>query len=149
MTVQAITLNLPKAVYKQIQRAAEKAQRPVDEVLIEAVTAVAPVMDTASEKLRAALAQMAYLNDAALWQAARATMSPDQRERLEALHHQQQRQGLTVEERTEEQALLALYRETLLIRAQAAVLLKQRGHSHSRKDTKRPGDRRRAEHESP
>ncbi|MCK4315309.1 MAG: hypothetical protein KAX24_06010 [Anaerolineae bacterium] len=131
MTVQAITLNLPKTVYKQIQRAAEKAQRPVDEVLIEAVTAVAPVMDTASEKLRAALAQMAYLNDAALWQAARATMSPDQRERLEALHHQQQRQGLTVEERTEEQALLALYRETLLIRAQAAVLLKQRGYDVS------------------
>lgn len=131
MTVQAITLNLPKTVYKQVQRAAEKAQRPVDEVLIEAVTAVAPVMDTASEKLRAALAQMAYLNDAALWQAARATMSPDQRERLEALHHQQQRQGLTVEERTEEQALLALYRETLLIRAQAAVLLKQRGYDVS------------------
>ena len=131
MTVQAITLNLPKTVYKQIQRAAEKAQRPVDEVLIEAVTAVAPVMDTASEKLRAALAQMAYLNDAALWQAARATMSPDQRERLEALHHQQQRQGLTVEEQTEEQALLALYRETLLIRAQAAVLLKQRGYDVS------------------
>ena len=131
MAIQAITLNLPKTVYKQIQRAAEKAQRPVDEVLIEAVTAVAPVMDTASEKLRAALAQMAYLNDAALWQAARATMSPDQRERLEALHHQQQRQGLTDEERTEEQALLALYRETLLIRAQAAVLLKQRGYDVS------------------
>jgi hypothetical protein len=132
MAIQAITLNLPKTVYKQIQRAAEKAQRPVDEVLIEAVTAVAPVMDTASEKLRAALAQMAYLNDAALWQAARATMSPDQRERLEALHHQQQqRQGLTVEERTEEQALLTLYRETLLIRAQAAVLLKQRGYDVS------------------
>ena len=131
MAIQAITLNLPKTVYKQIQRAAEKAQRPVDEVLIEAVTAVAPVMDTAPEKLRAALAQMAYLNDAALWQAARATMSPDQRERLEALHHQQQRQGLTDEERTEEQALLALYRETLLIRAQAAVLLKQRGYDVS------------------
>jgi len=131
MTVQAITLNLPKTVYKQIQRAAEKAQRPVDEVLIEAVTAVAPVMDTASEKLRTALAQMAYLNDAALWQAARATMSPDQRERLEALHHQQQRQGLTDEEQAEEQALLALYRETLLIRAQAAVLLKQRGYDVS------------------
>lgn len=128
MTAQAITLNLPQTVYEQIQRAAAKTQRSVDEVLIEAVTAVAPIMGTAPEKLRTALAQMAYLNDAALWQAARTTMLVKQRERLEALHHQQQRQGLTTEEQTEEQALLTLYRETLLIRAQAAALLKQRGY---------------------
>lgn len=131
MAVQPVTLNLPKIVYEQIQRAAKKAQRPVEQVLVEAVTAVAPVVDTASEKLRTALAQMAYLNDAALWQASRATMSVEQRNRLEALHHQQQRQGLTAGERAEEQALLALYRETLLIRAQAAVLLKQRGYDVS------------------
>jgi hypothetical protein len=131
MTVQPITLNLPETVYEQIRHAAEKAQRPVDEVLVEAVTAVAPIMDTASEKLRTALAQMAYLNDAALWQAARATMPAEQREHLESLHHQQQRQRLTAEEQAEEQALLTLYRETLLIRAQAAVLLKQRGYDVS------------------
>jgi len=131
MGVQAITLNLPRTVYERIRRAAEKAQRPVDDVLIEAVTAVAPVMDTAPEKLQTALAQMAYLNDAALWQAARATMPAKQRKRLEALHHQQQRRGLMAKEQAEEQALLALYRETLLIRAQAAVLLKQRGYDIS------------------
>ena len=131
MTIQAITLNLPETVYEQIRQAAEKAQRPVDEVLIEAVTAVAPVIGSAPEKLRTALAQMAYLNDAALWQAARATMTAEQRERLEALHDQQQREGLTAEEQAEEQALLALYRETLLVRAQAAVLLKQRGYDVS------------------
>jgi hypothetical protein len=131
MTVQTVTLNLPKAVYEQIRQAAEKARRPVDEVLTEAVAAVAPVMGTASGELRTALAQMAYLNDAALWQIARTTMLAEQRERLEALHHQQQLEGLTVEEQDEEQALLALYRETLLIRAQAAVLLKQRGYDIS------------------
>jgi hypothetical protein len=131
MTVQAVTLNLPQTVYEQIRQAAEKAQRPVDEVLVEAVTAVAPVMDTASEQFRTALAQMAYLNDAALWQAARATMSPEQQERLESLHHRQQDQGLTTAEGVEEQALLTLYRETLLIRAQAAVLLKGRGYDVS------------------
>jgi uncharacterized protein YnzC (UPF0291/DUF896 family) len=131
MTVQAITLNLPETVYEQIRQAAEKAQRPVNEVLVEAVTAVAPVIGIAPENLRTALAQMAYLNDAALWQAARTTMTAEQRERLEALHDKQQREGLTAEEQAEEQALLALYRETLLVRAQAAVLLKQRGYDVS------------------
>jgi len=131
MTVQAITLNLPQTIYQQIRLAAEKAQRPVDEILVEAITAVAPVMDTASDRLRASLAQMAYLNDAALWQVARATIPAEQRGRLEALHHQQQCQELTTEEKAEEQALLALYRETVFIRAQAAVLLKQRGYDVS------------------
>jgi hypothetical protein len=131
MTIQAITLNLPETVYEQIRRAAEKAQRPVNEVLVEAVTAVAPVIGIAPENLRTALAQMAYLNDAALWQAARATMTAEQRERLAVLHDKQQREGLTAEEQAEEQTLLALYRETLLVRAQAAVLLKQRGYDVS------------------
>jgi hypothetical protein len=129
--VQTITLNLPKTVYDQILRAAERARRPVSEVLVEAITAVAPVIDSAPEKLRSALAQMAYLNDAALWQVARSTMPAEQRERLETLHHEQQRRRLTAEEQAEEQALLALYRETLLIRAQAAALLKQRGYDVS------------------
>jgi predicted ArsR family transcriptional regulator len=131
MTVQAITLNLPQAVYKQIRQAAEKVGRPVNEVLLEAVAAVAPVIGTGPENLRTALAQMAYLNDAALWQAGRATMTAEQQERLEALHDQQQREGLTPDEQAEEQALLSLYRETLLVRAQAAVLLKQRGYDVS------------------
>ncbi len=131
MTVQSVTLSLPQTIYEQIRQAAEKAQRPLDEVLVEAVTAVAPVIDSASEQLRTGLAQMAYLNDLALWQAARATMSTEQRERLEALHHRQQQQGLTATEKVEDQALLTLYRETILIRAQAAVLLKGRSYDIS------------------
>lgn len=131
MTVQAITLNLPQAVYKQIRQAAEKVGRPVNEVLLEAVAAVAPIIGTGPENLRTALAQMAYLNDAALWQAGRATMTAEQRERLETLHDKQQREGLAPDEQAEEQALLSLYRETLLVRAQAAVLLKQRGYDVS------------------
>ena len=74
---------------------------------------------------------MAYLNDAALWQAARTTMPPEQRNRLATLHDKQQYALLTPEEQAEEQALLTLYRETLLVRAQAAVLLKQRGYDVS------------------
>jgi hypothetical protein len=51
-----------------------------------------------------------------------------QRERLAELHSKQQREGLNAEEQGEERALLALYRETILVRAQAALLLKQRGY---------------------
>jgi hypothetical protein len=84
--------------------------------------------------MRSLLAQMAYLNDAALWQAARSTMAPDQRARLAALHDKQQRSGLNAAEQAEEQALLDLYRETLLVRAHAAVLLEQRGYDVTNPD---------------
>jgi hypothetical protein len=70
-------------------------------------------------------------DDAALWQAARATLTAEQRDRLEALHDQKREDGLDVDEAAEEEALLALYRATVLLRAQAAVLLKHRGHDVS------------------
>jgi hypothetical protein len=55
-------------------------------------------------------------------------MPAEPRERLATLHDKQQREPLTAEERTEEQALLALYRETLLVRGEAAILLRLRGY---------------------
>jgi alkanesulfonate monooxygenase SsuD/methylene tetrahydromethanopterin reductase-like flavin-dependent oxidoreductase (luciferase family) len=126
-----VTLSLPDTTYEQIRRAAEKVKRSIDDVLVEAVIAVAPVFDRAPKKMRSALAQLAYLNDAALWQAARSTMTVEQRDSLQTLHYQQQRRTLTAKERDEEQELLALYLDTILVRAQAAVLLKQRGYEVS------------------
>ena len=131
MAVQEVTIRLPQEVYEQIRRAAASARRSVDDVLVEAVIAAAPTAAVGSGAMRSALGHMAYLNDAALWQAARATMTAEQRERLEHLHDEQQRRTLTADERAEEQALLELYRGTVLVRAQAAALLKQRGYDVS------------------
>lgn len=131
MSAQSITLDIPQRVFDQIQKAAEKAHRPIQEVLIEAVTAVAPVINNTSPDLRIALAQMAYLNDAALWSAARSSLSSEQRTQLEVLHQKQQGEGLSLQEQQEEQALVKLYQETLLVRAQAAVLLKLRNYDIS------------------
>jgi len=126
-----ITLSLSDTIYEQIRQAAEKAQRPLSDVLREAVAGLASLAGVAPGRGKDALTQMAYLNDAALWQAARATMAPDQRARMEELHDRKREHGLGMEEAAEEEALLALYRETLLVRAQAAVLLKQRGYDVS------------------
>ena len=131
MAVHPVTINLSENVYRQIKRAADAVRRPVDEVVAEAVVAAAPVMDTPASSLRMELAQMAYLNDAALWNAARSTLSTEQRQQLEALHDKQQRTGLTPGEQAQEEALRRLYRETLLVRAQAVALLQQRGYDVS------------------
>lgn len=128
MTEHTVTLNIPQPIYEQIQQMAETLHRPVDELLVETLIAVAPVINTTSQDIKSTLGQMAYLNDAALWQMARTTMPVEQKDRLEVLHIKQQQNGLTVEEQQEEQSLLRLYRETVLIRAQAAALLKKRGY---------------------
>ena len=94
MSGHPVTLDLPISVYDDIKRAAEKANRPLAELLVEAVTAVAPVLDTAPDDLRSALAHLAYLNDAALWQAARATIGIDQRKRSQLLHDLKQQRPL-------------------------------------------------------
>src|SRR5437867_247991 len=117
MALQEVTLDLPEAVYNQIRQAAKRANRPIRDVLVEAVVAAAPVVDAGPDDLRSALAQMAYLNDAVLWQMARSTLTAEQRGRLQALHDKQQRDGLTDDEQTEEQHLVHLYQETLLVRA--------------------------------
>lgn len=131
MAYHPVTINLPENVYKQIRLAAERKRQSVDEVLVEAVTAVAPTMDAPASRLRSELAHMSYLNDAALWQMASATLSPEQRARMESLHHRQQSVSLTDEERAEVEELEQLYRDTVLIRAQAAILLKQRNYDIS------------------
>lgn len=123
-----VTFRLPESVYERIRQMADRLRRPVGELIAETVTAAAPETESIPEKMRGALSQMAYLNDAALWQAGRSTMNAEQRERLAALHDQRRSRPLTKDEEADEQALLALYRETILVRAQAAVLLKQRGY---------------------
>lgn len=123
---QPVTVNVPRQVYERIRRAAERRHRSVDEMVVEALSAAAPALDTPQDDMRAALAQLTYLNDAALWQAARATMPPPLKVRLEELHARQESAALSDAEIFEVERLEQLYRDTVLVRAQAAVLLKQR-----------------------
>ena len=62
---RTITLNVPDQLYMQIKRAADIAQRSVGDVLLEAAATVVTLGDGATP----ALAQMAYMSDATLWQA--------------------------------------------------------------------------------
>jgi hypothetical protein len=75
------------------------------------------------------LSDLAALDDEALWQAARTTMTMEQRDRLEELL--EFKPSLTTEEQVEVQALVALYQKITLVRAEAAVLLKNRGYDIS------------------
>jgi hypothetical protein len=71
------------------------------------------------------------LDDEALWRAARTRLPADAVEELERLHLKRQRQGLTASEDEQVAALVRQYERVMLVRAQAAALLKERGHDVS------------------
>jgi hypothetical protein len=131
MTIHSVTIDLPEKLYQQLAILAKERNRSVNELLLDALSTAAAAADDLPPEVRLSMARMTLMSDAELLRAAKTTLLPEQHERLEALHFKAQSEGLTPEERQEEQALLALYQDALLVRGQAAVLLAQRGHDVS------------------
>ena len=131
MSAQAITLHLPGSLYDLFRRKAQQSHRSVEAVLLEAVTAAAPEGDDLPPDLARALSQLSSLDDRSLWLAARDRLSDTALAELETLNLKQQREGLT-EDETERLAELARgYERVILLRAEAASLLQERGHDIS------------------
>ena len=103
-------------------------QRTVEDELLEVLATAVPVTDDLPAELSAAITPLATLNDADLWRAAQTQLPANVAARLEGLHLKRQREGLTGHQEREAAALIRQYERAMLIRAQAAALLKQRGH---------------------
>jgi plasmid stability protein len=119
---------LPAPLYRQVQERAARARHSVEDELIQVVATALPTLDELPQETTEVLAQLRFLDDAELWQAARTRMLPERAEQLEQLNLKQQREGLTPDEQQEREQLLGYYEQTMLVRAQAAVLLQERGH---------------------
>jgi plasmid stability protein len=130
-TTQDITISLPNLLYQKLKARAEQTQRSVEAEALDALVASVPVVDELPTDLEASLAQLALLDDEALWRAARTTFAADAARRLEDLHFKRQREGLTEGETQAAATLLQQYERAMLVRAQVSALLKQRGHDVS------------------
>ncbi len=83
------------------------------------------------EDIAADLAQLDYLADDDLWLAAQTRLTSADAEQMQALLDKQQLAGLTIDEQRMVQQLSHRYNRTMLIRAKAAALLKERGYDIS------------------
>ena len=83
------------------------------------------------DELERAIAELIAVDDAILWQVARSHMPLDAIERPQELNLKRQREGLTDTEQQESDQLIRQYERSMLVRAQAVALLKQRGHDVS------------------
>ncbi len=132
MAAQALTLRIPAPLYMQLKERAERAQRSLE---AESLAIVAAVVGREDEELPEDLAQavrdLEVLDDEALWNAARTRLPDETRARFDALNFKQQSEGLTPTERAQQEHLLHQSDRTMLVRAHAARLLKERGHDVS------------------
>ena len=131
MTAQDVTIRLPKALYEQLQSRAARRQRTVADEVLDVLTSATPATEVLPDELERAIAEFIAVDDAILWQVARSHMPLDAIERLQELNLKRQREGLTDTEQQESDQLIRQYERSMLVRAQAVALLKQRGHDVS------------------
>jgi hypothetical protein len=125
---RSVTIEVPEYLYDRLKRRAEEARLSIEAELVQTLASTVPPDDRLELDLEDTLASLALLDDEALWHLARRRFPQRSARRLQSLHSKLQREGLTEEERQLEARLVDEYERAMLIRAQAAVLLKQRGH---------------------
>jgi plasmid stability protein len=126
MSVHSVTLSLPKNIYYRLRKRAENSRTTVEMELLDVIAAALSAGDELPDRLVAAITGMNLLDDEALWRAARILISVEQSTQMETLHIKRQREGLNVAEEQTLAGLVNRYERNLLVRSQAAALLKAR-----------------------
>jgi hypothetical protein len=127
----AITFELPPAVFEQLRSTAHRQNRPVADVVKDIVLREIPVLPALPADVETELASFAQLSDDVLWIIARSTLTTQQQRKLANLNDKAQRRPLTQAEQGQQQQLIDAYDRTLVRRAEAALLLSQRGYDLS------------------
>jgi plasmid stability protein len=131
MVLQTITVRLPDILYRRVEHRAQRMRRSIEEELVDVVSAALPTTDDLSPDIADDLAQMAFMTDAELWQAAQTELPLQDSAKMQALMFKRQREGLTTAEEREAKRLAHRADRTMLVRSRAAVLLQDRGHDVS------------------
>jgi hypothetical protein len=126
---ESITLQLPDRLYQRLINTAQATDLPLEAVIVHALEVGAPPdWDDAPAEYQVDLAALDRLDDAALWQIARSYKTMDAMTRYDELLERNQEATLTDAERLELMTLRQEAERFMLCKAQAAVILRWRGH---------------------
>lgn len=123
-----VTVTVPLALYDRLKQRAAWRQRSLEDEVVLALAATVPSEAGLPAGLTDALASLSALDDDTLWQLARSRVADEDAARLAELGDQRQRAGLGGEELREAEGLVQRHDRVLVVRAEAAALLKQRGY---------------------
>lgn len=129
--MQTITLQIPEDLYARIQQRADRARRSVEAEFIDVLASAVPGKEQFPPELREAVASLEKLDDAELWRCASRRLRAGVASELQSLHFKRQEGTLTQTEQDRAEQLCLEYDREMLVRAHAALLLKERGHDVS------------------
>lgn len=132
MSAQAVTLHLPTSLYDLLRQRAQETRRSLEAEILDVVTSVVRPDDDLPPDLREIVAPLRGLDDEALRRAAVDAFPEEAAARFTELNRKQQREGLTEEENRALEDLRRGYERVMVVRAEAAALLKERGHDVSK-----------------
>ncbi|NES20051.1 MAG: hypothetical protein F6K41_14250 [Symploca sp. SIO3E6] len=129
MSTATVTLEIPEQLYQRLVNTAQATQRPLAEILLRSLQVGSPpAWDDVPDEFQAELAALDKLDDNTLWEIARGQKTVAEMKRYDLLLAKNQNGSLTAAEKWE---LLDLRKKAdlyMLSKAQAAVLLRWRGH---------------------
>jgi hypothetical protein len=126
---ETITLQIPEPLYQRLVDTARATNRPLEEVTLHALNVGSPPDWTnVPDEFQVDLAALDRLEDEALWRIAQSHKSATEMERYSLLLDRNQEGMLTDTERAELTALRAESDRFMLLKPQAAALLRWRGY---------------------
>jgi hypothetical protein len=127
---EAITLQIPDPLYQRLANTAQATHRPIEDVVLYSLKVGSPpTWDNVPEEFQSDLAALDRLEDEALWKIAQARKTTSDMTRYEALLQQNQEHTLSATDRAELTDLRIEGDRFMLCKAQAAAILRWRGHS--------------------
>lgn len=125
---RTVTLRVPDVLFERVQHAAETLKRSFEDVVLNALATALPPLDDLPAGAADDLGALAFLNDAALFEVARATPPAELGAEMDALLAEKGRGALDTGGEARLDELVGAHELSMLRRAQAAVLLQRRGY---------------------
>lgn len=127
MAEHTLTVSVPPALYDELKHRAERMQRSIEGEVVLTLASTVPSEVSLPADLVATLASLAAMDDDTLYRLAASRVADADAARLAELGDKRQRAGLTDDELREANDLVQRHDRVMVVRAEAAALLKQRG----------------------
>lgn len=124
----SVNLQVPPSVYRLAKKIAEATSRPVEQVLVDVLSAASPASEDLPPELQAELDMLAQQSDAELWSVARRTVAAGRRRTYDRLLEKNGAGTLTMGEREQLKEVREESERLMLQKAHAYALLRWRGH---------------------
>ena len=126
---KTVSIQIPQLLYNRLEQAANRLQKPVENLLVETLQATLAAIDEIPEQIRADVVALERLNEADLQAVAVSEMDLDDQKMFEHLLEMQGIRPLSSDETHQLDRLRNEYGRVLLRKARAFALLAERGHN--------------------